>query len=528
MFHSGFVLAILAAVFGTLAAFKPAAWVWALTLLWAILFGLLNYDHHRDRVSILNGLRRRDNALIYTKLVDAMLGGLKQMLSPEDAVSHSMPARGRFAQLMWFMTPRASDMQDLKRLQASTLSWPVMDGALKIAVIYPLLLLLVQWGISGQDTGIGTVTILFSEERIWLRTALVCPVVALVITRILASVSQMRVFESAIDWLFVFAAVGISAFAFAAVDTFPAPFAAAFAGAVAAVVAFAAAFPVAGAFTLAAVAAFTAAFAAVGTFPAAFAAVGTFPAVFAAAVGYGCAKGKGSQFYAALVIGLWTFIVVVFSLSAGSIENDGFGALIFALGLLPLINAVFDYLSYGVTLGLIRYGRGKRNFVTGLIWFFDGVVAVLLLIGLGLALSGSIALINHLAGQEFIALRPIFDDLKTPEGRASYTWLTLTLLSTLVPTLVHLVLVFLSAFTWVPQRFKLWIARGVSGTETGDLATLGGSVAAATLGALWAALVACGLWGIWTFVTDYLEPTGLAVLEIVEYVSLRLDWVAPV
>lgn len=153
------------------------------------------------------------------------------------------------------------------------------------------------------------------------------------------------------------------------------------------------------------------------------------------------------------------------------------------------------------------------------------MVAALLLIGLGLGLSGTIALINHLAGQEFIALRPIFDDLKTAEGRASYTWLTLTLLSTLVPILVHLVLVFLSAFTWVPQRFKLFIARGIGEDETGDLATLGGSFVAATLGALWAGLVACGLLGIWLFVTAYLEPAGLAVLWAVESVALSLGWV---
>jgi hypothetical protein len=154
------------------------------------------------------------------------------------------------------------------------------------------------------------------------------------------------------------------------------------------------------------------------------------------------------------------------------------------------------------------------------------VVALLLLIGLGLGLSGTIALINHLAGQEFIALRSIFDDLKTPEGRAGYTWLTMTLLSTLVPTLVHLVLVFLSGFTWVPQRFKFWIARGI-GNETGHLARLGGSIAAATLGALWAALVAYGLWGVWIFLTAYVEPAGLAVLWIIESVSLWLGWVEP-
>ncbi|MDG1457077.1 MAG: hypothetical protein P8Q92_04075 [Pseudoprimorskyibacter sp.] len=85
--------------------------------------------------------------------------------------------------------------------------------------------------------------------------------------------------------------------------------------------------------------------------------------------------------------------------------------------------------------------------MTAIIWIADRIAAVAQLIGLGLALCGKVALINHLAGQNYIALRPIFDDLKSPEGRMGYSWLIWALLSTLVPTLVHLVLVFLSAFT---------------------------------------------------------------------------------
>lgn len=80
--HLIFVSAIIASVVAVLGVFQPATWVWALSLLWIALFGLLNYDHHRDRVAILNGLKRRDNALVYTKLVDTVLGGLRRMLYP--------------------------------------------------------------------------------------------------------------------------------------------------------------------------------------------------------------------------------------------------------------------------------------------------------------------------------------------------------------------------------------------------------------------------------------------------------------
>lgn len=388
--HKNLVPAIIGTVVAVLAVYRPDAWVWALCLLWALLFGLLNYDHHRGRAAIWNGLIRRDNALVYTKLVDSMLRWSRRALSPEDAMTDRMPSKGLLLQFGWLLTPHARDTDDLRHLQTNTLSWPVMDAALKIAIIYPLLLLLSQWAVSGQDTGIAGVTILPTDERTWLRAVLLCPIVLMLIARILASATEMRFWHEASQWLYYIA------------------------------------------------------------------------------VGYGCIKSKGGLSYALLVIGFWTCLVSVFAFGAEHLSAER-RVFVFAIGLLPLINAVFDYLSYGVTLGLIRYGRHQRNLLTGLIWIVDGLVAVLLLIALGLSLSGTIALINHLAGQEFIGLRPIFDDLKTPEGRAVYTWLTLSLLSTLVPTLVHLVLVFLSAFTWVPQRFKHWIARSIGDDKTGDL-----------------------------------------------------------
>lgn len=508
--HLVFVGAIIASLFAVLGVFKPAAWIWALSLLWVFLFGILNYDHHRDRASILNGLKRRDNALAYTQLVDGMLGGLRRMLWHTDAVSDPMPAKGWFSKLGWFLTPRARDLNDLKRLQANTLSWPVMDAALKIAVIYPLFLLLLQWGITGVDTGIGTITALAAEDHGWKRAAMIGQISILWLPHLLASDSQPSAFDKVASWLLYITVAFTVAFgtSFAIAVAFAVAFAGAFAFAVAFAYAFAFALTVALANALAL-------------------AIGAAVALgVAVATGYGCAKGKGGLSYVLLITGLWGILIAIFAFTTNSMSPER-RVIAFAVGLLPLINAVFDYLSYGVTLGLIRYGRGQRNLLTGLIWLLDGLVAVLLLIGLGLGLTGTIALINHLAGQEFIALRPIFDDLKTPEGRAGYTWLTFTLLSTLVPTLVHLVLVFLSAFTWVPQHFKLWIARGIEQDETGDLATLGSSAAAATLGALWAALVTCGLWGIWLFLTIYVEPAGLEILRIVENIALWFGWVEP-
>lgn len=519
--HLVFVGAIVASVVAVLSAFQPAGWVWAFSSLWIFLLGILNYDHHRDRVAILDGLKRRDNALIYTKLVDATLGALRRMLSPSDAENDPMPDKGWLAQSRWLVIGRARDPEDLRQLQANTMSWPVMDAALTVAVIYPWLLLLCQWGTTGTDVSIGSTTILFAEERAWPRAVLVLPIVALALVRCLASISQERTFESTTNRLFFLIVVVLVALEL----TGALPHTGALTGVLALSLTFSLALRFRGAFAFAFIVTLAFFFTFIGTGILAVAFIFTLAFSLAFAVIYSCSQGIGGRAYAIFVVVTWVSLVTFSSLSDQALSAD-YRVFLFVLGLLPLINAVFDYFSYGITLGLIRYGRRQRNLLTGLVWIIDGVVAVLLLIGLGLGLSGTIALINHLAGQEFIALRPIFDDLKTSEGRAGYTWLTLTLLSTLVPTLVHLVLVFLSAFTWVPQRFKLWIAREIEDNETGDLATLRGSIVAATLGALWAALVVCGLSAIWMFITAYIEPAGLAILWMVEHIALWLDWVA--
>lgn len=68
-----------------------------MSVLWVLLFGLLNYDHAVDWVRILNGLKRRDDALFYTKSVDAVMRGLQHMLLPADAVNDPIPAKVHIA-----------------------------------------------------------------------------------------------------------------------------------------------------------------------------------------------------------------------------------------------------------------------------------------------------------------------------------------------------------------------------------------------------------------------------------------------
>ena len=73
------------------------------------------------------------------------------------------------------------DIADLNHLRASPWSWPVMDVALKLAIIYPLFLLLAQWTVTGADTGVGAATVIPASDIVWARYALFCHIAMLLI-----------------------------------------------------------------------------------------------------------------------------------------------------------------------------------------------------------------------------------------------------------------------------------------------------------------------------------------------------------
>jgi hypothetical protein len=80
----------------------------------------------------------------------------------------------------------------------------------------------------------------------------------------------------------------------------------------------------------------------------------------------------------------------------------------------------------------------------------------------------------------------------------------------------------------VPHRSKIWITGGTEQNDTGEMRALVSSIAAATLGALWAGIVVCGLWDVWVFTTTYSEPMGLSVLAVVEAAVSCVGWLGPV
>jgi len=127
---------------------------------------------------------------------------------------------------------------------------------------------------------------------------------------------------------------------------------------------------------------------------------------------------------------------------------------------LPLVNAPLDWLSLGVTRGLLQAVRaqkhgGWRTLGWGLL---DLVLALGFLFLIAAVLVVATALGNVVAGQTLVDLGAIFTELRDNPWSVNHRWVYFMLLSTLVPTLIHFALAGGAATLWLPQRLREQIA----------------------------------------------------------------------
>jgi hypothetical protein len=216
---------------------------------------------------------------------------------------------------------------------------------------------------------------------------------------------------------------------------------------------------------------------------------------------------------------------MILALTQGPGTHPTLRNIAFALGLLPLLNAVFDYLSYGFTLTLIKYGAAQRNVWSFAVAGIDAVLAYVLLVGLGCAIVLTVALINALGQSPMLDIAAVFADLRNPETRGGYAWLYLSLFSTLVPTGLHLLIGIFSITTWLPMKAKVWIADLIGREDTGSGGSILGGILAAFVGAVWCFAIALLLWEGGSWVVGNIGAICLSVLARVEYLTRLLGLV---
>lgn len=156
------------------------------------------------------------------------------------------------------------------------------------------------------------------------------------------------------------------------------------------------------------------------------------------------------------------FMVVAYVSLYYSGQKDYMVLVLFWL-VLPLVNASLDWLSLGVTRGLLQAVRMERHGGWRTLgWgFLDLVFALVFLFLIATLLVLVTALGNVVSGKVLVDLDVIFTGFRANPWGINHWWVYFMMLSTLVPTLVHFALVGGAATLWFPQKLRERIAHNL-------------------------------------------------------------------
>ncbi|MDC1440868.1 hypothetical protein N8206_06125 [Planktomarina temperata] len=356
-------------------------------------------------------------------------------------------------------------------------SFGLLNATMALALAYPILAITIQWLCgSAIDFG-GQEVIAASPPQARIFTAVWLGSSVLVYLFAGASKSRWR-------WTLVILATGILLLGLIFADGFAVPGNIAVAGTVA--VAFTG--PVAGAFA--------GAVAGVG-------AVAFVVAVLVAATSAGTVAGAEERSSRPMARRLLFCGVLVALLIVAIKMPDDFGAgqrnqavfFMLTMGLLPLVNAVFDFASVGLTRYLLRLGLEQKRAAWRAV--LDGLGGIAIFFALGCTLIAFVTFVVPADGVPLVDLTQLFADMRRAPG--DYIWLMVTLFSTLLPTLLHLSVAVLTLGLQYPARLRNFVAGLLErGEQSGQAALLSGICICAMITiALW-----CPIW-IFTFVVTH-------------------------
>ncbi|TVS06783.1 MAG: hypothetical protein EA407_00505 [Rhodobacteraceae bacterium] len=484
----GVLLAVVAAALTGLGAGWRA---WVACLIWSALWvtAALGMGDAASRKWLAGTLRRSTYTQIYTTLI-------RRLLTP-----------------LWtrFCDP-APDKAPWPTQFRAALTWRLYDRALLIAVVYPILLLVGQWVVTGAEGRVGSFVVL-PEAVFWPERTVVILMLLIVsagfLGRKLASASQRPAVAKLADWLPLLAAAiagtGAVTFAGAGAGTF------ALAGAIVLAVGAAAT----GAIAMAIAFVIAAALAVAGVGAAAFAGVFAGAVALAVVVKYLDKSARPRAARALVTGGVVLFApVLAFTVDWSTIPGD-FRTVFLFLAVLPLLNALFDVVSYAATLSLTRRGLQSR---LPLLWgVADLALACLLFLALGATLVAAIHGLNLLAGVLLLDLVALFDGVTSTPG--AYFWLYAMLFSTILPTALHAALSLLGLQGIWPRAPRRRVAIWVESADASALQTFRASLA---LGMVWTVpllLLVAIIWALWAL-------SAPAILWLLSRYLDALIWIA--
>ena len=160
---------------------------------------------------------------------------------------------------------------------------------------------------------------------------------------------------------------------------------------------------------------------------------------------------------------------IVLYVTAGWASSQGLGpeatvqiaSLIVFWGVLPLVNAGFDWLSVGATRYFLRFTAHRRNPVLNSLCDFASALLILLM--LAVVMTAAVQAVNLIVvsrgSAPWVDVADHFRAIRLDPGNPALWWIYFTLFSTLVPTLIHSIIGGVSLITsempaWLRQRYR--------------------------------------------------------------------------
>lgn len=457
-------------------AIWPIWWLWVPMAFWGLLYGWLYKDlwrHEADRKRVIGRLIQDKPVAPYRPLLTGMLDRVDARLSGPEVARGLGPGRVAFSSGLIQMT-------------------------MLLAVAYPVLALAGQW-VAGSPMLLGGVEVAPAGTG-WARGYVVVWLGGLAVA--VAALAQTAKLQR--RWLYMAATAGFMILLFGSTAlSFQSgvPATVAVAGAVAGAVAVigAGAVAVAGAFAAAGAGAVAAAGAG------AVAVVVTFAVTVAGAVAVtvgGAVAGAGAL--AVLTVEnrrgadgrLWAVWLLAMGcgLAAVLLTRDAVvlpqdQMIIAFLGFLPILNALADFASVGLTRYLLRRGLAGWGPKYAALDIMGGAV-IFALLG-----CTTIALFHWLRPQDGVPLLDLpglFAGLAaTPEH---YWWLFVMLVSTLIPTLLHGMIGTFTLLLHYPPALRQWVVRRLDDGKSSDVS---GRLGTAAWCAMLTLSVLVPIWLLW-------------------------------
>lgn len=347
---------------------------------------------------------------------------------------------------------------------SSAIAWSygLLSFSLSLAIGYPIFTLMVQWAM--VDSGaVGGIHLLPEHAPLSLRYGLMGALIlgaGLLIYRVLVG-------TRAPWWATALASLIFAGVSYLVAQNLGVTLAAALAFATVAGAAFAVTFLFEGELAVAFAMSFALGFAS-GTY---FAPVLLGSAIALSLIGMGVKSLGARTQRRTLVLLLWYLVGCITVLVAVYVSpvlhstrgQDDPAAIVFFLAVLPMINGGLDFASFGMTRFLLRRGATTNLIKSACL---DLLFALLLLVVLVIAVIGVLTYVHPPGTRALLNLDQIYTNLCT-ETDATW-WATAMVLTTLVPTLLHISLGLLSLFALYPKPLRVWLARLLAAGGDGD------------------------------------------------------------